>query len=464
VSADSVRGPKPATGPRIFQNLAADYETLSHDQDIPLCAGTSLVNSQSVAANVAATARSISPNPPPESGQVSQLIAPSPQGALNTLVLDLALPNQTKTHSIIVPAGSPDSTFGLIWLDAAVEPALGFTLLKPNGQQVDGSSPGVLGSFSLAGDSIYNSLMAGFTIDTPQQGTWQVQVNGISVRAEGTAYAVVLIPETLVSLGAVFEDDVVSQGASVVMRASLFDADVAIVATSMSASILAPSGAVIALTLNDGGTGGDDLAGDKIYSGTFAQTADCGNYTVEVTGSGSTSEGSVSRKQITTFEARVPGDAVRNPCVSDEDADGLTDDAEISVHNTDPLDRDMDDDGASDGAEITAGSDPLIVDTDSDGCADGEELGADKLFGGQRDPTSPWDFYDVNGTQKVDAVDIGLVRQNFNGTGPTPPEDMIYDRRTGANLWAPGPPDNVINAVDIGLVRASYNHNCQAAP
>ncbi len=104
------------------------------------------------------------------------------------------------------------------------------------------------------------------------------------------------------------------------------------------------------------------------------------------------------------------------------------------------------------------------VDSDGDGCADIEELGADAALGGQRDPANAWDFYDVNGTQKIDATDIGNVRFRFNGTGPTPPGDELFDRSAGAATWAPGPPDNRIDAVDIGLVRSAFNHSCQAPP
>ena len=86
------------------------------------------------------------------------------------------------------------------------------------------------------------------------------------------------------------------------------------------------------------------------------------------------------------------------------------------------------------------------------------------MYGGMRDPQNPWDFYDVNGSQRVDAVDINLVRTRFNGSGPTPPEDMPYDRSIGAHPWAPGPPDNVINAIDVNGVRASFNHSCEAPP
>jgi glucose/arabinose dehydrogenase len=106
----------------------------------------------------------------------------------------------------------------------------------------------------------------------------------------------------------------------------------------------------------------------------------------------------------------------------------------------------------------------LMADADGDGCTDAEELGPDEEFGGQRDRFSQWDFYDVNGTAKIDALDVGLVRANFSVPNPTPPEDLIYDRSAGAQPWAPGPPDNVIDAIDIGLVRTSFNHSCQGFP
>jgi glucose/arabinose dehydrogenase len=136
---------------------------------------------------------------------------------------------------------------------------------------------------------------------------------------------------------------------------------------------------------------------------------------------------------------------VPNPAQADADGDLLGDACEASVYGTDPADQD----------------------TDGDSCGDGQEalfMQFNARQGGQRDPTSPWDFYDVNATEKVDAVDIGLVRGAFHPVGPVPAEDEIYDRSAGPALWAPGPPDDRINAVDIAMVRASFNHDCTGAP
>ena len=133
----------------------------------------------------------------------------------------------------------------------------------------------------------------------------------------------------------------------------------------------------------------------------------------------------------------------------DQDADGLWDEVE-----------DPDGDGYDAGSE----TDEADTDTDNDGCSDPEELGATPALGGGRnnklDGLGQYDFYDVNGTKKVDAADIGLVRAQFNVL----PANPVYDRSPGANPWAPGPPNGVVNGTDIGLVRASFLQSCVAAP
>lgn len=106
----------------------------------------------------------------------------------------------------------------------------------------------------------------------------------------------------------------------------------------------------------------------------------------------------------------------------------------------------------------------VFFDTDGDGCTDFEEDGLEKLLGGLRDKNNRWDFYDVDGTRKIDAVDVGAVRSRFNPSGPLPPADQPYDRGPGAAPWAPGAPDGKINAMDIGYVRASFNHSCEEPP
>ncbi len=61
------------------------------------------------------------------------------------------------------------------------------------------------------------------------------------------------------------------------------------------------------------------------------------------------------------------------PTGEDSDADGLTDDDELS-RGTDPFDEDTDSDGLLDGEEVDLGLDPTKADTDGDGLDDGVEL------------------------------------------------------------------------------------------
>ena len=119
---------------------------------------------------------------------------------------------------------------------------------------------------------------------------------------------------------------------------------------------------------------------------------------------------------------------------------------------------DSDGDNLNDCEEADLGTNPNAVDTDTDGCSDSEELGTVVYAGGLRDPLNHWDFYDVDGDKRSNAIDIGKVRSKVNQNFPP------YDRGVGAHPWAPGPPDGIVNAIDIGLVRASVNHYCVDPP
>ncbi len=125
-----------------------------------------------------------------------------------------------------------------------------------------------------------------------------------------------------------------------------------------------------------------------------------------------------------------------DPYDSDSDDDGLTDGREVSLEGTDPLDFDSDDDGVSDGVEVgvfTADrdSDPAVFvpdddpsnttlpnnpDTDGDGVLDGEEdaNGNGRIDDGEGNPNDPTDgLADTDGDKVPDRLEI-LV----HGTDP----------------------------------------------
>jgi hypothetical protein len=154
-----------------------------------------------------------------------------------------------------------------------------------------------------------------------------------------------------------------------------------------------------------------DSDGDGVTDG-FEATHGCLNPLVADSGGDPDGDGLTTLYEFgrgmnpcnTDTDADTLGDAYEvahtclDPIVSDAgddpDADGLSNANEVLVLS-DPCNPDSDGDGLLDGQEVQIGTNPVNPDSDSDGCGDGVELGPNHVAGGQRDPTSPYDFYDV---------------------------------------------------------------------
>lgn len=159
----------------------------------------------------------------------------------------------------------------------------------------------------------------------------------------------------------------------------------------------------------------------------------------------------------------------------------------------------------------TATIDPTL-DSDGDGCPDARELGADWHTGGERDPLSAWDFYDVplpvaadpspNGTRNHsitlgDAIGTLFYVGTHAGDAGTPnasgvtydstkdgdwfdtssgtmgtdgsigPDDAVgrqYDRTASADPskpWQTGPPNGAVSIGDVIVQLNSIGSNCQ---
>jgi N-acetylneuraminic acid mutarotase len=139
----------------------------------------------------------------------------------------------------------------------------------------------------------------------------------------------------------------------------------------------------------------------------------------------------------------------------DYDGDGRLDGVDNCPATPNPAQADFDADSRGDACDSN---------DDNDGCSDAEEGGGAPQLGGMRNPMFPHDFYDVNGSRKVDGLDVNQVRMKFNTATGHPSYAVTHDRSTGAAAWAPGAPNGVINGFDINLVRSSFNHDCTAGP
>jgi alpha-tubulin suppressor-like RCC1 family protein len=149
----------------------------------------------------------------------------------------------------------------------------------------------------------------------------------------------------------------------------------------------------------------------------------------------------------------------------------------------------------------TSSSVPVISrfsNRDGDGCTDAEELSIQVGSGGDRDPLSEWDFYDVPSpsgpmtgadgkpilsamsaqNKTVSLVDVGVVLTYVGRTASNPAyiadnngdgvsDGVQLDRTPSANMakpWQSGPPSGAISLVDVGIVLKQVGHNCAVLP
>jgi len=125
----------------------------------------------------------------------------------------------------------------------------------------------------------------------------------------------------------------------------------------------------------------------------------------------------------------------------DSDGDGLSDEDEINIYNTDPFNPDTDGDGLTDYEEVKIyGTDPLNPDTDGDGLSDGDEV---KIYG--TDPLNP----DTDGDGLSDGDEVNIYR-----TDPLNPDtdgDGLSDGDE-VNIYRTDPlnPDTDGDGVDDG--------------
>jgi hypothetical protein len=148
----------------------------------------------------------------------------------------------------------------------------------------------------------------------------------------------------------------------------------------------------------------------------------------------------------------------------------------------------------------THGTDPCLKDTDADACSDGEEVAPNEALGGDRDPLSQWDFFDVPvpalsnlNPSSVRSKAIGitdvLAILFYSGTtdnGPPinqgDPDEVDYDSdlngngiedgaeydrspsSTSGKLWRSGPPSSAVGVSDALIALAQAGHSCVAPP
>ena len=110
------------------------------------------------------------------------------------------------------------------------------------------------------------------------------------------------------------------------------------------------------------------------------------------------------------------------------------------------------------------------VDADGDGCTDLQELGDEAEFGGLRDPSDAFDFFDVVGPtpprdRAVDLNDALAVLGKFGLLPGDPGYDVLFDRMAGPELqpWRSRQASGVALGIDLSDALVSlqqFGHSC----
>lgn len=254
-----------------------------------------------------------------------------PAPALNTTktTADTIAPGQINTQTLYVDGPQP---IALTLLHGAGE--LSLSVISPSGVRYDSSVPEDdpdVHFESVDGDDLHFQL---FVINSPEVGTWTFEVSAPGTADGPQSYALTgVLPESPIHLAATTERSIYHRGDPIVVRASLTNESVPVAGASVGATIRQGDSSPAAFTLVDDGTGDDLQAGDGIYSGRFAATAQEGLYEILVSAAGPASA-PFHRERL--VQATVSASTSRlNGTFSDRgddvDSDGLFDDLEIQV-------------------------------------------------------------------------------------------------------------------------------------
>jgi hypothetical protein len=192
------------------------------------------------------------------------------------------------------------------------------------------------------------------------------------------------------------------------------------------------------------------------------------------------------------------GDSMADCRDPDDDNDTVADDTDNCPVTPSTNQADGDSDLLGDICEaVPYGTNPSSPDSDNDGCRDGVEVRTGAFtpeMGGDRDPTSQWDFYDVpvpplsasNPNSPRDKAaslgDVASVLFYFGTTADdatTPnsngatygsnhnmnsvPDGVEYDRTSSSNMakpWRSGPPDGAVSLTDAAVALIQFGHDC----
>jgi pimeloyl-ACP methyl ester carboxylesterase len=197
----------------------------------------------------------------------------------------------TDTYAVVV-----DPVEAVTFQVAGDPAALDVALVSPGGSRSDATTqdPAVT---RIVVDDLGPMSYTGFAVESPETGTWTVEVTGTALVAapadepggpgEPAGYSVTamapLVPGVGVAIEARVERTLLAAGQQVTVLATLTQDGVPVTDATVGAVVTHPDRATTTeVAMPDDGTGADVTAADGVYTAVFTDTAVAGTYEIEV--------------------------------------------------------------------------------------------------------------------------------------------------------------------------------------
>ena len=205
------------------------------------------------------------------------------------------------------------------------------TLVAPNGQRFNETNSVGNTNLAFGTQPFAGGMIALAAVSTPAVGSWSIEA-ALTDAPTGTNQEPYLLLVTssgntaTMTVSAHPTSAVTNHPVSII--ATFADGTNAVTNVTVTATVEAPDGSRSDFTLSDGGTNGDPVAGDGIYTGTFSNTVLTGSYRVLVSASRPAGGGlpPISRDGFTLFSIstqRIGLRAAISDHGEDTDANGL---------------------------------------------------------------------------------------------------------------------------------------------
>jgi alpha-tubulin suppressor-like RCC1 family protein/uncharacterized protein YegL len=257
-----------------------------------------------------------------------------------------------------VAAGASTAAIGISWAGSDFD----LSLELPSGRTITETTQ--------AADVVVRSGTGFVTIEVsdPEPGSWQATIVGVDVPSPEEV--TLRIEERGSDVAAALALEAVgAAGAPIIARLSVTGADGPLTSATVTALLQRPDGSTVSVPMVDDGGHGDSYAGDGLYAASMSSTRQSGSYTVTVEAAGTDGGVAFVRQEVASIFLAAG---------TDSDGDGITDETELrlGLDPADPADAtsDLDGDGVGTLAELAAEANPLQRDTDDGGESDGSEI------------------------------------------------------------------------------------------